>query len=322
MNKPKYGPPHHSASPRYTGLRTYMKLPNVNDPHELNDADIAIVGLPFDTAASYRSGARFGPAGIREISMLLRPANAFHKINPFDYCSVIDFGDLPLIPGHIHDSYDVMKEAYRQFAKHNVVPIGLGGDHSVTLGELRGLAEVYGPLSLVHFDAHGDTWDNYWGKKYTHGTPFRRAAEEQIIDPNSSIQIGLRGTVYSPDDMDAAKEMGFQILTAEEARELAPKQLSEAIRSRVGNKPVFLTFDIDFFDPAYAPGTGTPEPGGFTSVEGLSFVRHLPLVNYVGFDLVEVLPALDQSEITAQLGAAIVYEFITIMALKNRDGKT
>lgn len=312
MSKRKYGPVHYSYAPRYTGIRTYMKVPH---RESLEDIDIAIVGLPFDTGASYRSGARFGPAAIREISMLLRPANAFHKINPFDYLSVIDYGDLPLIPGHIHDSYEVIKNAYKRFAEKKIIPIGLGGDHSVTLGELRGLSEVYGTLSLVHFDAHGDTWDNYWGKKYTHGTPFKRALEEKIIDPKRSIQIGLRGTVYNPEDMEEAKEMGFTVITVDELRSLSAQQLSERIKETVQENPTFLTFDIDFFDPAYAPGTGTPEPGGMTSYEGMNYVRHLPNLNYVGFDLVEVLPALDHAEITAQLGANIVYEFLTILAL-------
>lgn len=310
--KPKYGPTNHSHSPRYTGVRTFMKLQHLQ---KTEDVDIAIVGLPFDTAASYRSGARFGPSGLREMSMLLRPSNAYHKINPFDYCSVIDYGDLPLIPGHIHDTYQIINENYSLFAKNNVIPIGLGGDHSVTLGELRGLAEHYGPLSLVHFDAHGDTWDNYWGKKYTHGTPFKRALEENIIDPNSSIQIGLRGTVYDPSDVDEAKKMGFEVITMDELHTISPQELKKYIENRVGNNPVFLTFDIDFFDPAYAPGTGTPEPGGVTSYEGLNYVRNLPNLNYAGFDLVEVLPALDNAEITAQLGASIVYEFISLIAM-------
>jgi agmatinase len=290
-----------------------MKLPHVQD---LEGVDVAIVGLPFDTGASYRAGARFGPSGIREISMLLRPANTYHKINPFHYCSVIDYGDLPLIPGEIHDCYQIIKEYYIKFARQRVIPIGLGGDHSITLGELRGLAEVYGPLSLVHFDAHGDTWDNYWGKKYTHGTPFKRATEEGIIEPSRSIQIGLRGTSYGAEDLDEAKEMGFKILTADDVHQLKAKQLSEEISKTIGTNPTFLTFDIDFFDPAYAPGTGTPEPGGFSSYVGLNFVRNLPDLDYKGFDLVEVLPALDCSEITAQLGAAVIYEFITKVALK------
>ncbi|WP_369801973.1 agmatinase [Oceanobacillus sp. Castelsardo] len=313
--KPKFGPIHYSNAPRYTGIRTFMKLPNTT---ETEGADIAIVGLPFDTAASYRSGSRFGPSNIREISMLLRPSNAFHKLNPFDYCSVIDYGDLPLIPGHIHESYEIMSNHYSSLAKNKIIPIGLGGDHSITLGELRGLAQVYGPLSLVHFDAHGDTWDNYWGKKYTHGTPFRRAAEEEIINPNTSIQIGLRGTVYDPNDLDEAKNIGFDVLTTDDVKSLSAKKLSERIQNRVKDTHVFLTFDIDFFDPAYAPGTGTPEPGGLTSYEGLNFVRNLPNLNYVGFDLVEVLPALDHAEITSHLGASIVYEFISLIARQKK----
>lgn len=312
--QPKFGSIHHRNEPRYTGIRTFMKLPY--EQKEIKEADVAIVGLPFDTAASYRSGARFGPSGIREMSMLLRPSNAFHKINPFHRCEVIDVGDLPLIPGNIHSTYKIIKEYFSLLAKENVIPIGLGGDHSVTLGELRGLAEVYGPLSLVQFDAHGDTWDDYWGEKYTHGTPFRRAMEEHIIKPENSVQIGLRGTVYEPNDMEEAKEMGFNVITADELRLLTAEQLSDRIKNTVKNNRVFVTFDIDFFDPSYAPGTGTPEPGGFASHEGLHYVRKLPELDYVGFDLVEVLPALDQSEITAQLGASIVYEFISLLALQ------
>ncbi|WP_240374133.1 agmatinase [Bacillus piscicola] len=309
--EPKYGP-HNGNSPRYTGIRTFMKLPHVQEVDD--DIDVAVVGLPFDTAASYRSGARFGPSSIREMSMLLRPANAYHKMNPFQRCSVIDYGDLPLLPGNIQESYSIISKAYKQFAENNIIPIGLGGDHSVALGELRGLKEHYGkPLSLVQFDAHGDTWDNYWGMKYTHGTPFKRGVEEGLIDPHSSIQIGLRGTVYDPGDLDVAKEMGFDIVTADELRLLSPQELSKRIKDRVGDKLVFLTFDIDFFDPAYAPGTGTPEPGGFTSAEGLSYLRQLPKMNLAGLDLVEVLPALDQSEITAHLGATIVYECMSLI---------
>lgn len=315
MNKKKYELINHSNAPRYTGIRTFMKLPHTNN---INDVNIAIVGLPFDTGTSYRPGSRFGPSAIREISMLLRPANAFHKINPFDYYTAIDYGDLPLIPGDIHETYRIIQESYSNLAKKNVIPVGLGGDHSITLGELRGLSKVHGPLSLVHFDAHGDTWDNYWGKKYTHGTPFKRALEENVIDPSSSIQIGLRGTVYNPSDVDEAENMGFNVIRVDELRSISAQQLSERIKKQVGNNPVFLTFDIDFFDPAYAPGTGTPEPGGVTSYEGLNYVRHLPDINYVGFDLVEVLPALDHTENTAHLGASIIYEFLSILALHKK----
>lgn len=306
----------YSKAPRFTGIRTFMKLPH---SPTLNGVDAAIVGLPFDTAASFRSGARFGPAAIREMSVLIRPANAFHKVNPFDHGIFVDCGDLPLLPGYMEDAFTIIKESYREMAKKQVIPVGLGGDHSVTLAELRGLAEVYGPLSLVHFDAHGDTWDEYWGKKYTHGTPFRRAYEEGIIDPSHSIQIGLRGTVYHPDDMDEAGKLGFEVIDADQLHALTPAELSSRIAVRVGERKAFVTFDIDFFDPAYAPGTGTPEVGGFSSYEGLSFVRHLPLLNFVGFDLVEVLPAHDHNQITALLGASVVYEFLSLIAMKKRE---
>lgn len=304
--------PDYTKAPRYTGIRTFMKL---GLDLKMDGSDVAVIGLPFDTGASFRAGARFGPAAIREMSVLLRPAHSFHKINPFEHVRCVDYGDLPLLPGYMEDSFDTIRDTYRRLAREKVIPVGLGGDHSVTLAELRGLADVYGPLSLVHFDAHGDTWDEYWGKKYTHGTPFRRALEEEIIDPHHSVQIGLRGTVYHPDDMDEAAELGFEVIAADELHTLHPTDLRRRIENRVGDRNAFLTFDIDFFDPAYAPGTGTPEVGGFTSHQGLTFVRHLPLLNYVGFDLVEVLPAHDHSQNTALLGAAVVYEFLALIAL-------
>ncbi|HWO95786.1 MAG TPA: agmatinase [Bacillus sp. (in: firmicutes)] len=314
--KPKYAPDTSGTAPRYTGISTFMKFPHTRD---LTGVDCTIVGLPFDTLASYRSGARFGPSAIRDISSFLRPSNAAQGIHPFRHLSVTDYGDLPLLPGYHEDTYSVIESEYSKIAKAGVVPIGLGGDHSITLAELRGLAKVYGPLSLVQFDAHSDTWDNYWGKKYTHGTPFRRAMEESIIDPHSSVQVGMRGTVYEPDDMDEARGFGFDLISADQVDEMAPDELINRIKQRVGSRPVFCTFDIDFFDPCYAPGTGTPEVGGFSSREGLRLVRGLTNINFVGFDVVEVLPAHDVSQITSLLAANIAYEFLCLKALEKKN---
>lgn len=316
-NVPKHGPDTSGKAPRFTGIRTFMKFPHEQD---LKAADVAVVGIPFDTGASFRAGARFGPSAIRDISAFLRPANGFHGINPFQSLSVVDYGDLPIIPGYMEDSYETIGREIKKIASEGVIPIGIGGDHSITLAELRGLSEIYGPLSLVQFDAHGDTWDNYWGKKYTHGTPFRRAMEEGILDPHSSIQLGMRGTLYDPNDFDEARGFGFDVVPAEELRKLTPEQAAERVRNRVGNRPTFLTFDIDFYDPAYAPGTGTPEIAGFTSAEGLAYLQQLTGIRFIGYDLVEVLPSFDVSQITSLLAANMIYEFISLIAVGKRDG--
>ena len=200
-----------------------------------------------------------------------------------------------------------------------VIPISLGGDHGITLPELRAVSRKQGPVALLHFDSHSDTEDEYFGKPHNHGTPFRRAVEENLILPHKSIQLGLRGSIYSPDHLNTPRQLGFEIVTAEEIHEMGVVSVINKIRTRIGNAKVFLTFDIDFVDPAYAPGTGTPEIGGFTSRETLQIVRGVKDLNFVGFDLVEVLPAYDPSQITALLAANIIYEFISIIAYQKRQ---
>jgi agmatinase len=315
QDKLKFGPDTSGSAPRFTGINTFMKFPHTK---ELDGVDLTVVGLPFDTLASYRSGARFGPSAIREISSFLRPSNAHHRIHPFRHLSVTDYGDLPLLPGYHEDTYRTIEENYAKIGASGVTPVGMGGDHSITLAELRGLSKHYGPISLIQFDAHTDTWDNYWGKKYTHGTPFRRAMEENVIDPHSSIQIGMRGTIYEPDDFEESRKLGFELISADDVRSMSVDSLVDTIKMRVGDRPAFCTFDIDFFDPAYAPGTGTPEIGGFTSAEGLAFVRELTGINFVGFDVVEVLPAFDVSQTTSLLAASIIYEFVCLKAVEKR----
>lgn len=203
----------------------------------------------------------------------------------------------------------------------NAVPIVLGGDHSITLAELRAVAKKYGPVALVHFDSHSDLCDTVFGEKYNHGTPFRRAIEENLIDPAHSIQIGMRGSLYDPNEHKMAAELGMKLIPAHKVREMGTDALIQAVLERVGDKPCFLTFDIDFVDPAYAPGTGTPEVGGFTSFETLDMVRRIKDLNYVGFDIVEVLPAYDSGEITAYMAANIVFEYLSILALKKKNNK-
>lgn len=290
-----------------------MRLPA--DP-DASSADAAVVGIPFDTAASFRPGQRYGPSAVRDISVLLRPSNQFHKINAFERIRVVDAADVPAVPGNIEKTYALIEQKIAGLIEAGVIPIGVGGDHSVTLGELRGVAKASGPVALVQLDAHCDTWDNYWGVRYTHGTPFRRAVEEGLLSTDHSIQVGMRGTEYAPGDLDESRKLGFYVMTTPEMLTRTPKEVAEIIKERVGDHSVFLTFDVDFFDPAYAPGTGTPEVGGPTSTFGLDIVKHLSGMNFKGFDVVEVLPAHDSAQITALLAATLVFEFITLVALK------
>jgi agmatinase len=309
--------PDATQNPRFTGIRSFMRLPGAAVP---TAPDVAIVGIPFDTAASFRPGQRFGPSAVRDISVLLRPSNQFHGINAFDRVRVVDTGDVPAIPGDIQSTYGLIEARYNELASAGTVPIGIGGDHSVTLGELRGMAKALGPVALVQLDAHCDTWDNYWGVRYTHGTPFRRAVEEGLLDARHSIQVGMRGTEYAPGDLDESRRLGFEVMTTPEMLKRTPAEVAQLIKQRVGDVPVFLTFDVDFFDPAYAPGTGTPEVGGPTSAFGVEIVQHLAGMHVVGFDTVEVLPALDNAQITALLAATLVFEFIALVALDPKKG--
>ena len=280
--------------------------------------DAAVLGIPFDTAASFRPGQRFGPAAVREMSVLLRPSNQSHKLNAFEAIDVVDAGDVPAIPGDVQRTYDLIAKRISALAAQGTVPIGIGGDHSVTLGELRGIAKVSGPPALVQLDAHCDTWDNYWGVRYTHGTPFRRAVEEGVIDVRHSIQVGMRGSEYAPGDLDESRRLGFEVITTPDMLKRGPVAVAQAIRERVGDRPVFLTHDVDFYDPAYAPGTGTPEVGGPTTAFGLEVVQSLAGVHFAGFDVVEVLPALDPTQTTALLAATLVFEFIALVALDKK----
>lgn len=311
----KYVPEDALNSPRFSGIKTFMRLPNIKTNE---DIDFAIVGIPFDTACTFRTGSRFGPSAIREMSVTLRPYNMNLNVNIAEELSGVDYGDIPVIPGFIEDSYKNIEEGIAPLINNNVIPISLGGDHSITLAELRAVAKKYGPVALVHFDSHMDTVDSYFGKKYNHGTPFKRAWEEGLIDTSHSVQIGIRGNLYSPDGIKDSEKIGFKVITANEMHEIGLDEVGKQIRERVGDKKVFFTFDIDFVDPAYAPGTGTIEVGGFTSYETLKLIRETKDLNFVGFDIVEVLPAYDPSQITAFLAANVAHEFLSIIALNKR----
>lgn len=306
------------SSPRFCNMGTFMRMEKITSAKDL---DFAIAGAPFDTASSFRSGSRFGPNAIRNISAMMKPNNVIMQVNIMENLKGGDLGDFNVTPGYIHPTYDAIEEGVAKILAENACPIILGGDHSITLAELRAVAKKYGPVALVHFDSHSDLCDEVFGQKYNHGTPFRRALEENLIDASHSIQIGMRGSLYDPNEHKMAAELGMKLIPAHKVREMGFEALIQTVLERVGEKPCFLTFDIDFVDPAYAPGTGTPEVGGFTSLEALELVRKIKDLNFVGFDIVEVLPAYDHGEITAYLAANIVFEYLSILALKKKESK-
>lgn len=298
------------VKPEFCTTGSFMRL-----PAQREGAKLAILGMPFDTAASFRVGARFGPQAIRQASMLLFPYNPVQKTYPFQVTNAIDIGDISVIPQNIHKSYALIEEAVRGLMRRGIVPIGLGGDHSVTLASLRAAAKEYGPVALIHFDSHTDTWDTYYGEKYWHGSPFIRAHEEGLVQPEKVFQVGIRGTLNHPGDLEASYDLGYHVITTGQLRERGIEAVAREIKATIGSTPCFFTFDIDFVDPAYAPGTGTPEVGGYSSAETLEIVRKLNGLNYIGFDMTEVLPTYDPSQVTALLAATLVHEFASHVAL-------
>lgn len=311
-----YEPADALASPRFTGPRTFARLPIVDD---LAGVDCAVFGIPWDGGVSFRPGARFGPEAIRSASVLLRPYNADQDVQVFGALSVVDHGDAPTVPGYVEDSNERIAAFVEAIARAGAVPLGLGGDHSVTLPELRGIAAVHGPLGLVQLDSHTDLWDSYFGRPYNHGTVFRRALDEGLLDPSRCIQAGLRGSLYGADDVRQGEQHGIEHVRWPELAAMSPEAFAERVRRRVGDGPTFFTFDIDFVDPAFAPGTGVPECGGPTSYQALSYVRALTGIRFVGFDVVEVAPQYDgPGQATAVLAATVAYEQLSLLALARR----
>jgi len=315
MKQKQHKPVDAMVYPRFEGIRTFMRLPHVTD---LTGVDFAVVGVPFDTGATFRVGARFGPEGIRNNSLLLRPYNPALDIDIFAICSGVDFGDLPVTPGYLPEAHQQIEQGAAEIFASRATPIFLGGDHSVTLPILRAAARRFGPLALVHFDSHSDLWPGYYGGKDTHGTPFARAVEEGLIDPARSCQIGLRGSLYAPGDLQMSYQAGFHVVTGPQLHAQGIPETLNQIRDRVEDEPVYLSFDIDFVDPAFAPGTGTPEAGGFSGAQCQQLIRGLTGINFVGFDLVEVMPSYDPAHVTSLLAANLVYEFISLIALKKK----
>ncbi len=304
------GPVDATAIPRFAGPETFARLPRLD---EVPDVDIAIVGIPFDSGVSYRPGARFGPAHIRRSSKLLRPFNPAQGVQPFAEQQVADAGDIACNPFRIDETLELIENGARELLQRAGRLVSLGGDHTVALPLLRAMHARHGPVTLVHFDAHLDTWDTYFGAAYTHGTPFRRAAEEGLLDPESCLHVGIRGPLYDTVDLEADGKLGFQVLPATELEAIGTAGVIERITSRAGERPVYLSLDIDVLDPAFAPGTGTPEAGGFTSRELLAVLRGMSGLRLIGVDVVEVAPAYDHAEITGIAAAHAIYELLSAM---------
>jgi agmatinase len=304
------------TAPRFTGPRTYARLPHVKD---LDGVDAAVFGMPWDGGASFRSGARFGPEGVRSASGMIRAYNPVQKTQVFGALSTIDYGDCPTAPGYIEETLARAQDFVAEIGQAGVTPVGIGGDHSVTLAELRALASIHGTLGLVHLDSHTDLWDLYNGLPYSHGTMFRRAIEEGIVDPARMIHVGMRGPLYGEEDERIPAELGVETIPWVELAELNPSELAVRVRDRLGDSPSFLTLDVDFVDAAFCPGTGTPEVGGPTSFQALTYLRALTGLNLVGYDVVEVAPAYDgPGQVTALFAANAIFEMLSLIVLARK----
>lgn len=285
-----------------------MRLPHVPRAQEL---DIALIGIPFDGGTTYRSGPRFGPRHVREQSAIIRPWNPVLNVNPFAHWRIADYGDLSINPLSLDDTYDRIANQLSEVADAGARAICVGGDHSILLPILRAVHRKFGPVALVQFDAHNDTWGGYFGSPHSHGTPVRRAVEEGLLLEGSVLQVGLRGQVYSKDDFAFGRQHKFSVITAEEFHRQGFAPVQKVLR-RFRGKPLYLTLDIDVVDPAFAPGTGTPQVGGLSSFQILELVRCLKGQSFVGADLVEVSPPYDNGEITSLLAANLLYEMLCL----------
>jgi len=305
------GPADATAVPRFAGLGTFARLPMAADVPRW---DIAVVGVPFDGGTSYRPGARFGPAAVRQGSRLLRPYNPAQDALPFALAQVVDAGDIACTPFSTEEAVPQIEVAADALLETGGRLVAIGGDHTIALPLLRATARRHGPLALVHFDAHLDTWDTYFGQRFTHGTPFRRAWEEGLLRRGHSVHVGLRGPLYSDRDLPDDTGMGFAQITTDDVDTLGVTEVVRRVLARTGDAPVYVSVDIDVLDPAHAPGTGTPEAGGLTSRELLSLLRGLEPAAVVGGDVVEVSPAYDHAEITAVAAAHVLYDLVTLLA--------
>jgi agmatinase len=302
------GPVDASRVPRYAGLSTFARLPRREDVATM---DVAVVGVPFDSGVSYRPGARFGPAHIRQSSRLLRPWNPALDVAPFGRGQVVDAGDIAVNPFDIAEAIADIEAAARDLSSGAKL-LTLGGDHTIALPLLRAMHAKHGPIAVLHFDAHLDTWDTYFGAPYTHGTPFRRASEEGLLDKEHCLHIGIRGPLYDEHDLPQSADLGFAVVHSAEFETAGVAAVVERMRARLGDRPVYVSVDIDVLDPAHAPGTGTPEAGGMTSRELLAVLRGLAGLDVVSADIVEVAPAYDHAEITGIAAAHVGFELLSM----------
>jgi agmatinase len=309
------GPPNAIEVPRFAGPDTFARLPRLD---QVERAGVAVLGVPFDSGVSYRPGARFGPQGVRAGSKLLRPYHPALDAHPWQEQQVVDAGDVAANPFDIVAAVDQVEAAARSLLQQADTIVTVGGDHTIALPLLRAVAAKHGPVALIHFDAHLDTWDTYFGAPYTHGTPFRRAVEEGVLDLDVSAHVGIRGPLYSKQDLVDDAGLGFAIVSTDDVARRGVDDALDRVRARVGDRPVYVSIDIDVLDPAHAPGTGTPEPGGLTSRELQMILRGFTGLNLVGADVVEVAPAYDHAELTTIAAANVVYDLLALLALQSR----
>ncbi|MBB5163762.1 agmatinase [Mycobacterium sp. AZCC_0083] len=310
------GPIDASKTPRFAGPASFARLPRLD---QVPRADIVVAGVPFDSGVSYRPGARFGPTHVRESSRLLRPYNPAMDVSPFEVAQVADAGDIAVNPFNIHEAIETIEAAAIELTADGTRLVTIGGDHTIALPLLRAAAHRHGPVALVHFDAHLDTWDTYFGAEYTHGTPFRRAVEEGIVDTEALSHVGTRGPLYGKKDLEDDRRFGFGIVTSSDVYYQGVVEIIDKLRQRLGDRPVYVSIDIDVLDPAHAPGTGTPEAGGITSRELLEILRGFRGLNLVGADVVEVAPAYDHAEITGVAAAHVAYDLVSLLALQHEE---
>ncbi len=308
------GPVDSSKTPRYAGRDGFARLPRLD---QVDHADVVVAGFPFDAGVSYRPGARFGPNHIREASRLLRPYHPALDVSPFELVQVADAGDVGVNPFNIDEAISTIEEAALELTANDTRLVTFGGDHTIALPLLRAAAERHGPVALLHFDAHLDTWDTYFGARYTHGTPFRRAFEEGIIDTEALSHVGTRGPLYGKKDLADDRRFGFGIVTSADVYHQGVVETIAKLRDRIGARPLYISIDIDVLDPAHAPGTGTPEAGGITSRELLEILRGFRGLNIIGADIVEVSPAYDHAELTGVAAAHVAYDLVSLLADKH-----
>ena len=305
--------------PRFAGIPSFMRLPHLDlNDRNINEVDFGLIGVPWDAGTTNRPGPRHGPRQMRDLSTMIRAMNGATRIKPFELANFADLGDAPVNPADIQDCMNRITEFYEKVKSNGIIPMTVGGDHLTSLPVLRALASS-APVGMIHFDAHTDLFESYFdGYKYTHGTPFRRAIEEGLLDPKRVIQIGIRGSMYDGADIEWGRDKGVTIIQIEELFERGIKDVMQQARDIVGNNETYCSYDIDFIDPTFAPGTGTPEVGGPNSFQALQVVRELSGVNLIGMDLVEVSPPFDQSGATSWLGISIVFEMLCILAQLNK----